>query len=149
MNERTMQAKPNKLTAPLSSRFRGRIRLPLVLKCSAWLSVAIASCVIGLGVFFLVASEAQWSQALPLASLLIAVASILLTFAGHLFTQSRDVSEAGDKRSNFYLQATIGAYEKAIDLLSDKNNERASGLLQTVCRLFSVSWARMTFARMS
>jgi hypothetical protein len=24
-----------------------------------------------------------------------------------------------------------------------------SGLLQTVCRLFSVSWARMTFARMS
>ena len=51
-------------------------------------------------------------------------AGILVALAGHLFTQARTASESAEKRSQFYLDSCVKAYEEAQNLLLDGNNDR-------------------------
>jgi hypothetical protein len=53
-------------------------------------------------------------------------AGVLLALAGHLFTQARVGTESAEKRSLFYLDSCVKAYEEARNLLLDGNNDRAT-----------------------
>lgn len=53
-------------------------------------------------------------------------AGILIAMAGNFFAQARQVQESTEKRSQFYLQACILAYEEAKGLLLDGNNDRGA-----------------------
>jgi hypothetical protein len=51
-------------------------------------------------------------------------AGVLVALAGHLLTQGRNVGEALEKESRFYLDSCIQAYKEAKRLLKDGNNNR-------------------------
>ena len=53
-------------------------------------------------------------------------AGVLLALAGHLFTQARTATESTEKRSQFYLDSCVKAYEEARNLLLDQNNDRVT-----------------------
>ncbi len=53
-------------------------------------------------------------------------AGVLIALAGHLFTQARGAKESAEKRSQFYLDSCVKAYEEARNLLLDENNDRAT-----------------------
>ena len=52
-------------------------------------------------------------------------AGVLLALAGHLFTQSKNLAEAAEKRSLFNLEGFSTAIRHAKSLLEDGNNDRA------------------------
>lgn len=51
-------------------------------------------------------------------------AGVLLALGAQLLTQGKNFSDASEKRSLFYLESCVKAYEEARDLLQDGNNER-------------------------
>ena len=51
-------------------------------------------------------------------------AGVLIALAGHLFTQARGARDSIEKRSQFYLESCVMAYEEARNLLLDGNNDR-------------------------
>lgn len=53
-------------------------------------------------------------------------AGVLIALAGHLFTQGRGAKESTEKRSQFYLDSCVKAYDEARSLLQDGNNDRAT-----------------------
>jgi hypothetical protein len=103
-----------------------RFTFATFLKFWAWTATAVAVVFVSAGLFLLFVSDEQWSRVLPAASGAVAAAGVFLALTGHLFTQARDVSEARDKRSFFYLESCIKAYDEARELLADGNNDRAT-----------------------
>jgi hypothetical protein len=53
-------------------------------------------------------------------------AGVLLALAGNVFTQAKSISDAEEKRSLFNLDGFRLAFEHALSLLSDGNNDRAT-----------------------
>lgn len=53
-------------------------------------------------------------------------AGVLLALAGNIFTQAKSISDAEEKRSLFNLDGFRLAFEHALSLLSDGNNDRAT-----------------------
>lgn len=53
-------------------------------------------------------------------------AAVLLALAGHLFTRARGAMDSAEKRSQFYLDSCVKAYEEARTLLLEGNNDRAT-----------------------
>jgi len=53
-------------------------------------------------------------------------AGVLIALAGHLFSQARAAKESVEKRSHFYLDSCVKAYDDARSLLQDGNNDRAT-----------------------
>lgn len=53
-------------------------------------------------------------------------AGVLIALGGQLFAQSKTIVELREKRSRFYLDSTVLAFEEARTLLADGNNERAT-----------------------
>lgn len=51
-------------------------------------------------------------------------AGILIALSAQLFTQSKSLKEAREKRSLFYLDSCVRAFEEARSLLQDGNNDR-------------------------
>lgn len=51
-------------------------------------------------------------------------AGIIIALAGHLLTQARSAKDAAEKKSQFYLDACVEAYEQARNLVADGNNDR-------------------------
>jgi hypothetical protein len=96
------------------------------LKVLAWLNIVLALVIVAGGVFVLFVGAEQWQRVLPVFAIALATAGVLLTLAGHLFAQARDVNEARDKRSLFYFQSCLTAYEEAQALLEDGNNDRVT-----------------------
>jgi len=68
-------------------------------------------------------AEPFW-KAVSLTSVL--PAALLVTLGGLLLTKSREAADADEKRSLFYLESCITAYEEARNLLEDGNNDRAT-----------------------
>ena len=52
------------------------------------------------------------------------VAGVILSLAGHLFTQGRATRDTAEKDSKFYLDSAVLAFEEARKLLDDGNNYR-------------------------
>lgn len=53
-------------------------------------------------------------------------AGILIALSAQLFTQSKSIKEAREKRSLFYLDSCVRAFEEARSLLQDGNNDRVT-----------------------
>jgi len=53
-------------------------------------------------------------------------AGVLVALAAQLFTQSKNLQESREKRSLFYLDSCVKAFEEARILLEDGNNDRAT-----------------------
>lgn len=53
-------------------------------------------------------------------------AGVIIALAGHLLTQARGAKESAEKRSQFYLDSCIKAYEEASNLLLDGKNDRVT-----------------------
>jgi hypothetical protein len=108
------------------SKFRRALREPSlssILKVLAWLTIALSAMILAAAPSLLHVSKEPWQIVLPVT---FAAAGVALTLAGHLFTQARDVNEAEDKRSLFYFESCLTAYEEAQALLEDENNDRAT-----------------------
>lgn len=99
-----------------------------VLAAFGWLFVVVAPlCVLGsayLAFWIQKPLAEQLGKALSLTSLV--PAALLLTLGGLLLTKSRELVDAEEKRSLFYLDSCVLAYEEARSLLSDGNNDRAT-----------------------
>lgn len=62
----------------------------------------------------------------PATGIVVTLVGVLVALAGHLLTQGRNAGESLEKRSRFYLDSCIQAYEEAQKLLLDGNNDRAT-----------------------
>ena len=51
---------------------------------------------------------------------------VVLTIAGQLLTQARIGIDAEEKKSKYYLDACVDAYNQAAELLNDGNNDRST-----------------------
>lgn len=88
-----------------------------VLNCLGWLLVACAAIVLVPN--HLIPTTLPDNNALVTAGILIALGGLLLT-------QAQMAKESGEKRSRFYLDSCVKAYEESRRLLSDGNNDRAT-----------------------
>ena len=87
-----------------------------VLNCLGWVLIAVAAGMIVVS-FWIPSSVFDFlKSALP--------AGILIALAGHLFTQARAERDSTEKRSQFYLESCVLAYEEAMNLILDGNNDR-------------------------
>ncbi len=93
------------------------MRLQSTLAAAGWVLVAASATVLGTALFFESSVKSALEGAVP--------AGVLLALAGHLFTQSKTISDAAEKRSEFNLEAFVKAFDHAQALLSDGNNDRA------------------------
>ena len=64
------------------------------------------------------------NEALSLASLI--PNALLLALGGLLLSRARELEDAQEKRSLFYLESCVRAYEEAWNLLCDGNNDRGT-----------------------
>ncbi len=83
------------------------------LRVVAWIFIIVAAGMGSTGILLVLVGQDQWRQVLPVSTLAFAAAGVLISVAGHLFTQSRDLKESQEKRSEFYLESCIKAYEEA------------------------------------
>src|SRR3989339_2128567 len=88
-----------------------------VLNALGWLLTAASAIVLGAAFFFESSVNKALESAVP--------AGVLLALAGHLFTQSKSLADAAEKRSSFNLEGFTKAFYHAQSLLSDGNNDRA------------------------
>jgi hypothetical protein len=87
-----------------------------LLKALGWILIASGALVV---IFPLVSSIATFSalaNALP--------AGVLVSLGAQLLSQAKNVDDAAAKRSSFYLDSCVKAYEEAESLLEDGNNDR-------------------------
>ncbi|OQW39000.1 MAG: hypothetical protein A4S08_08670 [Proteobacteria bacterium SG_bin4] len=89
------------------------------LKVLGWLLIAIAA--VGMVAYLLFSPLVVID---PLVNTL--PAGILIALGAQLLTQGKNISESNEKRSMFYLDSCVKAYEEARSLLSDGNNDRAT-----------------------
>lgn len=108
------------------ARVKRALTLTTFLRVAAWALVCFAGVTASSGILLVVAGDEEWRQVLPVATLAFVASGVLLTLAGHLFTQARDVKEAKERRSAFYLDSCVKAYEEARTLLADDNNDRVT-----------------------
>ena len=88
-----------------------------VLTALGWCLIVAAASVLGAALFFESSVSKALESALP--------AGVLIALAGHLFTQSKSLADAAEKRSLFNLEGFTKAFDHAQSLLSDGNNNRA------------------------
>ncbi len=112
----------------LSLQVTWRLTIERVLTVLGWVLVAMAA-------LFFVGSiySAFWvqqagaerlSKALSLTS--VVPVGVLLTLGGILLAKAREVADTEEKRSRFYLDSCVVAYEEARILLADENSDRAT-----------------------
>jgi len=89
-----------------------------VLNWFGWILIAVAAGMIVISFWVPSSVFDPLKSALP--------AGILIALAGHLFTQARGARDSIEKRSQFYLESCVMAYEEARNLLLDGNNDRAT-----------------------
>lgn len=89
-----------------------------VLNWLAWLLIAAGAVLVCASFWVPPALLESLKSALP--------AGVLIALAGHLFTQARSSTELAEKRSQFYLDSCVKAYEEARNLLLDGNNDRTA-----------------------
>ena len=82
-----------------------------------WCFIIAAAAVLGAALFFESSVRKALESTLP--------AGVLIALAGHLFTQSKSLADAEEKRSLFNLEGFRKAFDHAQLLLSDGNNNRA------------------------
>ncbi len=87
-----------------------------------WLLIVLAAGVIVCAGFSLLFSPLVTFD--PLVNAL--PAGVLVALGAQLLTQSKNIGEVNEKRSLFYLDSCVKAYEEARNLLSDGNNDRAT-----------------------
>lgn len=101
-----------------------------VLKIFGWLLVGAAAlaALLALGGAFWIPRDSakRLGDALSRTSSIIVPAGLLLTLGGLLLAKSHESADAEEKRSNFYLDSCVMAYEQARNLLADGNNDRAT-----------------------
>jgi hypothetical protein len=83
-----------------------------------WILIGMALVTIAYPFFGDPATFEPFKNALP--------AGVLIALAAQLFTQSKSIKEAQEKRSLFYLDSCVKAFEEARNLLSDGNNSRVT-----------------------
>jgi hypothetical protein len=83
----------------------------------AWLLIAAALVTLFLGRMLPAWMLGALKDAVP--------AGLLVALAGNLFTQGKNAQDSIEKRSAFFLDASIKAYEQAKLLLADSNSDRA------------------------
>jgi len=81
-----------------------------------WMFIALAGAVIAYPFFAPVVKFDPLINGLP--------AAVLVALGAQLFTQGKNLKETREKRSLFYLDSCVKAYEEARNLLEDGNNER-------------------------
>ena len=91
--------------------------MPYALKIFGWLLVAAAAAIV-------VASFYHSSSSLQPLKESAVPAGVLLALSGHLFSEARAVRDLDERRSKFYLESCVKAYEEVRDLLSGNNNDR-------------------------
>lgn len=91
--------------------------LRVLLLVLGWLLLVAAALVLGWSTLTQPTVQKALEGAVP--------AGVLLALAGHLFTQSKTLVDAEEKRSAFNLQGFRQAFDHAHSLLSDGNNSRA------------------------
>ncbi len=89
-----------------------------LLKGLGWLLIATAAAVVAYPLFSPLVVFDPLDNALP--------AGVLVALGAQLLTQGKNISETNEKRSLFYLDSCVKAYEEARSLLSDGNNDRAT-----------------------
>jgi len=82
-----------------------------------WLFLASAISVVAYPFFCSVVTFDPLINGLP--------AGILVALGSQLLSQGKNMRDAGEKRSLFYLESCVKAYEEASNILQDGNNERA------------------------
>ena len=87
-----------------------------ILAAMGWFLLLASALVLGKSLFFESTLRSALEGALP--------AGVLLALAGHLFTQSKSLADAEEKRSSFNLDGFRQATEHAYSLLVDRNNNR-------------------------
>lgn len=60
-------------------------------------------------------------------------AGLLVALGGNLLTQAKNAAEAAEKRSAFYLDSALNAYEQARVLLTEGNNDRVTWIEAARC----------------
>lgn len=87
-----------------------------LLKFLGWLLIVAAAGVVAYPLFHSSATFDPLINALP--------AAVLIALGAQLLTQAKNFGDAKEKRSLFYLDSCVKAYEEARLLLQDGNNER-------------------------
>jgi hypothetical protein len=88
-----------------------------LLKILGWGLILVAATVVAYLLIFPAVKFDPLIDALP--------AGVLVALGAQLLTQGKNFSDASEKRSLFYLESCVKAYEEARILLQDENNERA------------------------
>ncbi len=83
-----------------------------------WLAIAMAGATVAANPWLPPSVLNVMKQAVP--------AGVLIALGGPLLTQSRTAKDASEKRSQFYLESCVAAYDQARELLQDENNDRAT-----------------------
>lgn len=87
-----------------------------LLKFLGWCLIFVAAVVVAYPLFIPLVKFDPLINALP--------AGVLLALGAQLLTQGKNFSDANEKRSLFYLESFVKAYEEARNLLQDGNNDR-------------------------
>lgn len=98
---------------------------PRLLTGLAWFLIASAVVVLFLGCVLPEWMLNALKNAVP--------AGLLVALAGNLFTQGKNAQDNTEKRSAFFLEASIKAYEQARLLLENSNNDRATWIEAARC----------------
>jgi len=96
-----------------------------ILAAMGWFLFTASIAVLGVAIFFESSFRKALESAIP--------ASILLALANHLFTQSKTLADAEEKRSSFNLEGFTQAFDHAHSLLADGNNDRAKWIEAARC----------------
>src|SRR3989338_4955553 len=81
-----------------------------------WLFIASAICVVAYPFLSSVVTFDPLINGLP--------AGILVALGAQVLSQGKNMRDASEKRSLFYLESCVKAYEEASKILQDGNNER-------------------------
>lgn len=90
--------------------------MALLLKFLGWALILVAAVVVAYPLFIPLVKFDPLMNALP--------AGVLLALGAQLLTQGKIFGDLREKRSLFFLESCVKAYEEARDLLQDGNNER-------------------------
>ena len=89
-----------------------------ILNWLGWVLIAVAGGIIVVSFWIPSSVFDPLKSALP--------AGVLIALAGHLFTQARSARDSTEKRSQFYLESCVLAYEEARNLILDGSNDRVT-----------------------